>query len=146
MRNLKSRLWAVLAVIVISLPAGSRAQSPAAPAPAVVTQLPPAPLDAATLQKKIDELIDGHMKANSFSGTILLAKEGKPPEAKIRELYLTAFSREPRSPELQTALDYLNESNVGADGKPVDATKANREKFQDLIWALINTKEFLFNH
>jgi hypothetical protein len=84
--------------------------------------------------------------ANSSGRAERLAKENKPPEAKIRELYLTAFSREPRSHELQTALDYLNESSVGTDGKPVDATKANREKFQDLIWALINTKEFLFNH
>jgi hypothetical protein len=84
--------------------------------------------------------------ANSSGRAERLAKENKPPEAKIRELYLTAFSREPRSHELQTALDYLNESTVGTDGKPVDATKANREKFQDLIWALINTKEFLFNH
>ena len=64
-----------------------------------------------------------------------LAKEDKPAEAKIRELYLAAFSREPRPPELKTALDYLNE--------PGNATNAN---WQDLIWALINTKEFLFNH
>ena len=35
---------------------------------------------------------------------------------------------------------------VTADGKPGDPAKAARENFQDLIWALINTKEFLFNH
>jgi hypothetical protein len=75
-----------------------------------------------------------------------LATEDKPAEAKIRELYLVAFSREPRPQELKTALDYLNEPAVGLDGKPVDAQKAGRENFQDLIWALINTKEFLFNH
>lgn len=84
--------------------------------------------------------------ANSSGRAERLAKEDLPPEAKIRELYLAAFSREPSSLELQTALDYLSEAIVGADGKPVDANKANREKFQDLIWALINTKEFLFNH
>ena len=59
---------------------------------------------------------------------------------------LAAFSREPRSQELQIALDYLAEPAVGADGKPVDLNRATREKFQDLVWALINTKEFLFNH
>jgi hypothetical protein len=75
-----------------------------------------------------------------------LAKEDKPAKAKICELYLAAFSREPRTSELQTALDYLADAAVGADGKPVDVSKAQREKFQDLIWALINTKEFLFNH
>ncbi len=64
-----------------------------------------------------------------------LAKEDNPAEAKIRELYLAAFSREPRPQELKTAIDYLNE--------PGTAANAN---YQDLIWALINTKEFLFNH
>ena len=75
-----------------------------------------------------------------------LAKEDKPAEAKTRELYLAAFSREPRPQELQTAVEYLADTVVGADGKPAAADKANREKLQDLIWALINSKEFLFNH
>ena len=75
-----------------------------------------------------------------------LAKEEKPVEAKVRELYLAAFSREPRPQELKTAIDYINEPRVVADGNPVDAQKAVRENLQDLIWALINTKEFLFNH
>ncbi|HTN76059.1 MAG TPA: S-layer protein, partial [Pirellulaceae bacterium] len=75
-----------------------------------------------------------------------LAKDAKPAEAKIRELYLVAFAREPRPSELKTALDYLTEIPMTADGQPIDATKAARENFQDLIWALINTKEFLFNH
>ncbi|MDZ4687956.1 MAG: DUF1549 and DUF1553 domain-containing protein [Planctomycetaceae bacterium] len=75
-----------------------------------------------------------------------LAKEDKPAEAKVRELYLAAFSSEPRSDELKIALDYLADPRVDAEGKPVDAQKAGRENFQDLIWALVNTKEFLFNH
>jgi hypothetical protein len=75
-----------------------------------------------------------------------LAKEERPAEARIRELYLAAFSREPRSEELRTALDYLAEPRADAEGKPVDAQKASRENWQDLLWALINTKEFLFNH
>ena len=47
---------------------------------------------------------------------------------------------------MKTAVAYLTETNVPADGQPVDSQKAARESFQDLIWALINTKEFLFNH
>jgi hypothetical protein len=35
---------------------------------------------------------------------------------------------------------------VDAQGNPVDAQKVLRENFQDLVWALINSKEFLFNH
>jgi hypothetical protein len=84
--------------------------------------------------------------ANPSGRAERLAKEDKPADVKIRELYLAAFAREPRPQELKTALDYLTEPAVSADGKPVDIQKAAREKFQDLIWALINTKEFLFNH
>ncbi|HEY4262348.1 MAG TPA: S-layer protein, partial [Schlesneria sp.] len=73
-------------------------------------------------------------------------KEEKPAEAKVRELYLAAFAREPRPGELKTALEYLAEPQLNAEGKPIDAQTTARENFQDLIWALINTKEFLFNH
>ncbi|MBS0201377.1 MAG: DUF1549 domain-containing protein [Planctomycetes bacterium] len=75
-----------------------------------------------------------------------LAKDPRPIEDRIRELYRSAFSREPRPDELKTAQAYLTEAAISADGKPVDPQKALRENFQDLIWALINTKEFLFNH
>jgi hypothetical protein len=75
-----------------------------------------------------------------------LAKEEQPAEAKVRELYLAAFAREPRPNELESAIQYLAEPRVADDGKPVDTLQASRENLQDLIWALINTKEFLFNH
>ncbi|MBC8353794.1 MAG: DUF1549 domain-containing protein [Planctomycetes bacterium] len=75
-----------------------------------------------------------------------LAKEEKPDAEKITELYITAFSREPREDELKTAVDYLLEERLDADGKSIDKATAARENFQDLVWALINTKEFLFNH
>ena len=53
----------------------------------------------------------------------------------LRELYLRAFSRQPTAEELQTALGYI------------ERKKANlREAYEDLVWALINSKEFVFNH
>jgi hypothetical protein len=75
-----------------------------------------------------------------------LSKEDKPIDAKVRELYLAAFSREPRPAELKTAIDYLTEPLPTSDGKPIEPQKVSRESYQDLIWALINTNEFLFNH
>ena len=75
-----------------------------------------------------------------------MAKDDRPIEAKVNELFLAAFSREPRSEERKTAIDFLMESQVDAEGKPIAGQKPNPESFQDLIWALINTKEFLFNH
>ncbi len=75
-----------------------------------------------------------------------LAKEERPAEDKVRELYLAAFSREPRPEELKTAVDYLTEVRTDAAGNPTEPQRAARENFQDLLWALMNTKEFLFNH
>ena len=75
-----------------------------------------------------------------------LANDKRPAKKKIEELYFAAFGRQPRPDELQTALNYLTEKRINAQGKPVDAGRAAFENYQDLIWALMNSKEFLFNH
>jgi len=51
-------------------------------APAAVAPAQPAPLDAAALQQKVDELLTAHVKVNDFSGSVLLASQGKPLVAK----------------------------------------------------------------
>jgi len=94
-------------------------------------------MNAADIKSK---LATGNGRANR------LAKSDKPAEEKVRELYMVAFVREPRADELKVATEYLAEPRTDAAGNPVDPQKANVENFQDLIWALINTKEFLFNH
>ena len=75
-----------------------------------------------------------------------LAKSETPVEDRIRELYKAAFSREPSDSEMKVAVDYLAEPQVDAAGNPINPQAAAVNSFQDLIWALINTKEFLFNH
>ena len=75
-----------------------------------------------------------------------LATAEIPDEDKVTELYLAAFSRKPRADELATAIAYLNEPLTDAAGKPIARSTAARGNFQDLIWALMNSKEFLFNH
>ncbi len=75
-----------------------------------------------------------------------LATADVSDEDKISELYLAAFSREPRPEELATAIAYLNEPLTDAAGRPIAKATSARGNFQDLIWALMNSKEFLFNH
>src|SRR5688572_26294330 len=82
MARIRSRLFT--AALTLALFAGlgpvMRAQAPAAAAPVVPVQ--PAALEPAVLEKKIDELLAAHAKVNGFSGTVLLASQGRPLFAK----------------------------------------------------------------
>jgi hypothetical protein len=69
-----------------------------------------------------------------------LAKDSRPLEEKIRELYKVAFARQPHPDELQPAVEYLQSTPLNAEGKPLDPVQASQINFQDLVWALINTK------
>ena len=75
-----------------------------------------------------------------------LAKADKPEAAKLRELYLAAFAREPQSHEQAVAEEYLARPREDAEGKPLAPAQSRRIAYEDLLWALINTKEFLYNH
>lgn len=89
--------------------------------------------------------IRGKLATKNGRAATLAASE-KPLEEKVGELYLAAFSRLPNDNELRTAIDYLNEQVLDANGKPISPAASLRQNFQDLVWALVNTKEFIFNH
>ena len=67
-------------------------------------------------------------------------------EEKIRELYLRAYAREPSGDEMSFAKAYLAEPVEGDDGKLLGEAAARKRNLEDFVWALMNTKEFLFNH
>jgi hypothetical protein len=75
-----------------------------------------------------------------------LAEDQRALAAKTTDLYRLAFARDPTQQEIAVIEAYLAESRVDAEGKPIDLALATRENFQDVLWALITTKEFLFNH
>ena len=89
--------------------------------------------------------IKSKLAAGNGRAAQLAASDG-PANEKVRQLYMIAFSREPRTDELETALAYVNEIPKDPNGSSMDADQLTRQNYQDLIWALINTKEFLFNH
>jgi hypothetical protein len=75
-----------------------------------------------------------------------LVKAGGTDADKIRSLYLTAFARSPSAEEVREAEEYLKRPLTDARGEPLDPLKAKRSSLEDLIWALMNAKEFLYNH
>jgi hypothetical protein len=66
-----------------------------------------------------------------------LLKEGKSPKEIIRTLYLTTLSREPLEMEMEKLLGTVSDAK--------DPPKI-REALEDIFWALLNSKEFIFNH
>jgi hypothetical protein len=63
-----------------------------------------------------------------------LLKEKKPIQEVIEELYLTAYARPPTPHELQRSLAY------------VERLDNKQQALEDVVWAIINAKEFMFNH
>ncbi len=62
------------------------------------------------------------------------AAEGKSDAEIIRELYLAAFCREPSEEELAAAAGHI-------------AAQPDRlQALEDVFWAVLNAKEFLFQH
>ena len=63
-----------------------------------------------------------------------LAKSERPMPEKITELYVTAFSRPPSESELSEAVEF------------VETQEDKRRALEDVLWTILNSKEFMFNH
>jgi hypothetical protein len=68
-----------------------------------------------------------------------LLSHGKTPDAIIRHLYLSTLSRAPTDMEMEKLL-----ATVPAPDP--NNSQAAREALEDIFWALLNSKEFIFNH
>ncbi len=65
----------------------------------------------------------------------LAADTARPDEERIGELYRWVFARGPNADEQEVAVSYLKRHADNVRGG-----------YEDIVWALINTKEFQFNH
>jgi hypothetical protein len=84
------------------------------------------------------ERIDGKLRHDA--GRIAELVRRQPSDSKLaEELYLTVYSRYPTDAERRTALDYLA-------GAPTGDSLARRARAEDLLWTMLNSIEFVFNH
>jgi hypothetical protein len=63
-----------------------------------------------------------------------LAKDARPDAEKVEELFLWAFARKPTPGQLEAALAHI--AKHGQNKKVA---------YENILWALLNTKEFVFN-
>jgi hypothetical protein len=63
-----------------------------------------------------------------------LMKAKKPIPEMVEELYLSAYARRPTASELHSNCEY------------VERRDNKQEALEDVLWAIMNTKEFMFNH
>jgi len=77
---------------------------------------------------------------------LLAAETTSSDEDKIRELYRWTYSRDPTLEELHTAKVHLDKGGNKTSDEKGNPVNGKRQAYEDMVWALINTKEFLFNH
>lgn len=78
--------------------------------------------------------VQGKLTAAEGRAAKLAADSTRSHEEKIRELYQWVYSRDPVADEGQIALAHI------------EKLENKQQAYEDILWALVNTKEFLFNH
>ena len=74
-------------------------------------------------------------KLGGKRSSVFASDQARPSREKIDELYKVAVSRPPQPEEVAEIERYV----TGRADQP-------KEAWEDVVWSLLNTKEFLFNH
>jgi hypothetical protein len=86
-----------------------------------------------------DEVQGKIMRGGGRADALAKADDKRTDEEKVTEVFLWAFSRKPTKDDMAAALEHIKklEAKSGPAGK--------KTAYENIIWALINTKEFVFN-
>src|SRR5579862_2322611 len=93
-------------------------------------------INGETLNKKLSD-------ANGYAA--LAVKLGLSDARILDHLYLSAFSRYTTDAEKQPLLEALRKARAGT-GSPDVQREAHRQALEDMMWAMLTSKEFLFNY
>ena len=88
-----------------------------------------------------------NMKLRASGGLIdRLLKAEATDDQVLNEVYMAAFCRLPADTERSKAKAILKENNGPDRGNPFRTPEARRAVLEDLCWAVLTDREFLFNH
>lgn len=80
------------------------------------------------------EEIQGKLSTDSGRAAAMAAEDSADDREKVIKLYRIALARPPADDEMEAVLQHLS------------SREDRRAAMEDVIWSLINSKEFLFNH
>jgi hypothetical protein len=93
-------------------------------------------INAPDIQKKLTD--------DKARAAALAQDDKRSDEAKLTEIYQWVASRQPTPQQVKLGIEHITKHTVGKTDK--DLVAAKRQAYEDILWALINTKEVLFNH
>jgi hypothetical protein len=91
-----------------------------------------------TLAQRVLLLNNGTVRQKLSARAEQLVADERSVEEKVSDAYLAFFARHPTDEERQVCVEYVQK-------KTEDQRKA-QEGYYDLLWALANSKEFIFQH
>ncbi len=81
-----------------------------------------------------DEVQNKLSRAGGRADTLASAKDARPDAEKVEELFYWAWGHKPAKEQLDAALAHIGKHE-----------KDKKTAYENILWALINTKEFVFN-
>jgi hypothetical protein len=81
-----------------------------------------------------DEVQTKLSRAGGRADALVNPKDTRKDEEKVEELFLWAFGRKPTPEDMKAAIEHIAKHD-----------KQKKVAYENILWALINTKEFIFN-